>query len=78
MINVQQKILIANYTLQQIKLIKKTNNKKLNGLKVNMIFNESKSIASKFSELFGSTVQEIDKKIPKSKKLTPTISKTEN
>ena len=43
-----------------------------------MIFTESKSIASKFSELFGSTVQEIDKKIPKSKKLTPTISKTEN
>ena len=39
--------------MKQIILIKKTNTKQLNGLKVNnMIVNDSKSIASKFNESF--------------------------
>ena len=55
--------------IKQIMLIKKTNNKQLNGLKVNnMIVNGSKSIASKFNEFFGSVAKAIDKKIPKSKR----------
>ena len=33
-----------------------------------MIINDRKSIASKFSEFFGSVAKEIDKKIPKSKR----------
>ena len=50
-------------------LIKNTNNKQLNGLKVNnMIVNDSKSIASKFNEFSNSVAKAIDKKIPKSKR----------
>ena len=54
-------------SIKQIILIKKTNNKQLNGLKVNnMIVNDSKSIASKFSEFFNSVATEVDKNILKS------------
>ena len=54
-------------SIKQIILIKKTNNKQLNGLKVNnMIVNYSKSIASKFSEFFNSVATEVDKNILKS------------
>ena len=50
-------------------LIKKTNNKQLNGLKANdMIVNDSKSIAQKFNEFFGSVAKEIDKNILESKR----------
>ena len=55
--------------IKQIILIKKNNNKQLNGVKINnVIINGRKSIASKFSEFFGSVAKEIDKKIPKSKR----------
>ena len=55
--------------IKQIILIKKTNKKQLNGVKINnMIINDRKSIVSKFSEFFGSVAKEIDKKIPKSKR----------
>ena len=63
--------------IKQIILIKKTNNKQLNDLKVNnMIVNGSKSIASKFKEFFGSVAKEIDKKIPKSKRTYTDYLKT--
>ena len=55
--------------IKQIILIKKSNGKQLNGLKVNnMIVNDSKSIASECNEFFGSVAKEIDKKITKSKR----------
>ena len=47
--------------LKQALLIKKTNGKQLNDLKVsNMIVNDIKSITSEFNELFGSVAQGID------------------
>ena len=56
-------------------LIKKTNGKQLNDLKVsNMIVNDIKSITSEFNESFGSVAQGIDVKITKSK---ITISRNE-
>ena len=69
--------------IKQITLIKKTNNKHINGFNINnMILNDSKSIASKFNEFFSSVAKEIDK-ICKStrtvslQELTLTISKTQ-
>ena len=65
--------------IKQIILIKKTNNKQLNGLKINnVIINDRKSIASKFSEFFGSVAKEIDKKIPKSKRTYTDYLKNRN
>ena len=55
--------------IKQITLIKKTNSKQLNGLKINnIIVNDRKSIATEFNEFFSSVAKEIDKKIPKSKR----------
>ena len=43
-----------------------------------MIINDRKSIASKFSEFFGSVAKEIDKKIPKSKRTYTDYLKNRN
>ena len=65
--------------IKQIILIKKNNNKQLNGVKINnVIINGRKSIASKFSEFFGSVAKEIDKKIPKSKRTYTDYLKNRN
>ena len=66
-------------SIKQIILIKKTNNKQLNGSEANnTIINDSKSIASKFNEFFGSVAKEIDKKIPKSKRTYTDYLKNRN
>ena len=63
--------------IKQIILIKKTNGKQRNGLKVNnTIVNNRKSIATEFNEFFGSAAKEIDKKIPKSKRTYTDYLKT--
>ena len=64
--------------MKQIILIKKTNTKQLNGLKVNnMIVNDSKSIASKFNESFVQWLRKLIRKYLNLKEVTLTISKTE-
>ena len=64
--------------MKQIILIKKTNTKQLNGLKVNnMIINDSKSIASKFNESFVQWLRKLIRKYLNLKEVTLTISKTE-
>ena len=65
--------------IKQIILIKNTNGKQLNGFKVNnMIFNDSKSIASEFNEVFGSVAKGIDMKILKSKRTYTDYLKNRN
>ena len=64
--------------MKQIILIKKTNTKQLNGLKVNnMIVNDSKSIASKFNESFVQWLRKLIRKYLNLKEVPLTISKTE-
>ena len=64
--------------IKQIILIKKTNTKQLNGLKVNnMIINDSKSIASKFNESFVQWLRKLIRKYLNLQEVTLTISKKE-
>ena len=65
--------------IKQIILVKKTNDKELNGLEINnTIVNGRKSIATEFNEFFGSVAKEIDKKIPKSKRTYTDYLKSRN
>ena len=65
--------------IKQIILIKKTNCKQLNGLKINnTIVNDRKSIATEFNEFFGLVAKEIDKEIPKSKRTCTDYLKSRN
>ena len=65
--------------IKQIILVKKTNDKELNGLEINnTIVNGRKSIATEFNEFFGSVAKEIDKKISKSKRTYTDYLKSRN